>query len=228
MYFIRRFLPIFALLCITYPLRGQDDFIAFWQPGIAVNYKVVPGYKHHFSLTNRSYTFRNSDLQLRVRQLDIAHFSRLKILDNQSLGFGIQYRFRGVFEEEKGNELRLMQQYNLTWNPRATRLGHRIRTEQRIFNSKTIHRFRYRFALDRALIGEKLDVGEPYLVATLESLLSVGSGQSPQYDQRLGLNIGWLLSNSGKIQTGVEYRCEDFTSLCQDILFFNTTLVFSL
>ncbi len=224
---IKKYLFILGFLCAT-AVWCQEDLVSYWQPGVAVNYKVAPGYEHNFSLTKRTFTYKDSDLQFDIRQLDLVHFSKLKLLDNQSLGFGIQYRFRKVFEPDSGNELRLTQQYNITFRPRVVRLGHRVRTEQRIFKERTIHRFRYRFALDRPLVGEKLDIGEPYIVGTLESLLSVGAGQSSQYDQRVGLNIGWLVSQKSKIQAGLEYRREDFTAAGEDVLFFNTSLVLSL
>ena len=209
-------------------MHSQDSFTGYWQPGVSINYKVAPGYQHNFSVTNRSYIYQNEDWELSARQLDLAHFSNWKFLDNQSLGLGLQYRFRKWFEADRGNELRLTQQYNITFRPRATRFGHRARTEQRIFNNGTIHRFRYRFAVDRPLSGEKLDIGEPYLVGTSETLLSVGAGIVPEYDLRFGLNMGWLLSDRGKIQAGLEYRIEDFTGFGNDILFVNTTLVLTL
>ena len=225
---IKKSLLLIGLLCAISTAWSQEDLVSFWQPGIAVNYKVAPGYEHNFSLTKRTFTYRDSDLLFDVRQLDLVHFSKLKLLDNQSLGFGIQYRFRKVFEPDNGNELRLSQQYNITFRPRVVRFGHRLRSEQRIFKQRTVHRLRYRFAFDRPLVGEKLDIGEAYLVGTLESLLSIGSGQSPQYDQRVALNVGWLVSQKSKIQAGLEYRREDFTNIGQDVLFFNTSLILSL
>ncbi|MDX1314740.1 MAG: DUF2490 domain-containing protein [Eudoraea sp.] len=225
---IKKCLFLLGLLCAVVPLWSQEDLVSYWQPGIAVNYKVAPGYEHNFSLTKRTFTYRDSDLLFDIRQLDLVHFSKLKLQDNQSVGLGVQYRFRKVFEPDNGNELRLTQQYNITFRPRIVRFGHRLRSEQRIFKQRTIHRFRYRFALDRPLVGEKLDVGEPYIVGTLESLVSVGPGQSPQYDQRVAMNIGWLVSQKSKVQIGLEYRREDFAAIGEDVLFFNTSLVLSL
>ncbi|MCX2718250.1 DUF2490 domain-containing protein [Lentiprolixibacter aurantiacus] len=228
MFSIKKFLFLSGLLFVISSLWSQDDFVSYWQPGIAVNYKVAPGYEHNFSLTKRSFTYNDSNLQFDVRQLDLVHFSKWRLLDNQSVGLGIQYRFRKVFEPDSGNELRLTQQYNITFRPRTMRFGHRIRSEQRIFREQTIHRFRYRLALDRPLVGEKLDVGEPYIIGALESLISVGAGQRPEFDQRVGLNIGWLVSQKSKIQAGLEYRREDFTNTGADLLFLNTSLVLSL
>ena len=139
MSFIKKCLLLLVVLCVS-AAWSQDDLVSYWQPGIAVNYKVAPGYEHNFSLTKRTFTYRDSQLQFDIRQLDLVHFSNLKILDNQSIGFGIQYRFRKVFEPDRGNELRLTQQYNITFRPRVLRIGHRLRSEQRIFKQQTIHR----------------------------------------------------------------------------------------
>ncbi len=227
MYCIRGCLWLLLLL-FTIPLHSQESFTAYAQPGISINYEAAPGYQHNFSLTNRSYIYLNENWEFAARQLDLVHFSNWKFLDNQSLGFGLQYRFRKLFESDKGNELRLTQQYNITFRPQATRFGHRLRAEQRILKNVTIHRFRYRFAADRPLAGEKLDVGEAYLVATSEALLSLASAATPQYDIRFALNMGWLISDGGKLQAGLEYRIEDFSGFGNHVLFVNTGLVLSL
>jgi hypothetical protein len=64
-------------------------------------------------------------------------------------------------------------------------LGYRVRAEQRITDKPTIHRFRYRFAIDFPLQGEALDVGERYAVFSAKSLLSVAKALLPEYDQRV-------------------------------------------
>lgn len=207
---------------------AQENFTGYFQPQVAVNYNVKSNYSHNFSLAQRNYTFNDSELQLKTRQLDLVHFSKLKIRENQSLALGIQYRFRETFEPSKGNELRITQQYNITSKPRIVRFGHRFRSEQRITKALTIHRFRYRFALDFPLNGEQLDIGEAYFVASTESLLSVAKGQGPEYDQRITGNIGWLLRAKTKLQFGLEYRAENHVKETENVLFLNANLIFSL
>ncbi|MGN7512902.1 MAG: DUF2490 domain-containing protein [Allomuricauda sp.] len=200
-----------SFLLFMFSVHSQENLTGYWQPQFAVNYQVTRGYSHNFSIANRNYIFDDEEFTLKARQLDIAHFSKWNIRDNQSIAMGIQYRFRNNFED-KGNELRLTQQYNVTTKPFAVRFGHRFRTEQRITNALTIHRFRYRFALDFPLAGEKLDPGEPYFVGSFENLLSVAKHNAPQYDARLAGQVGWQLNDSIKFQVGVEYRMEDFSS----------------
>lgn len=209
-------------------LSGQNNLTAYLQPQIALNYDVRQGYSHNFSLEQRNYVYDDNDLQLKTRQLDVAHFSNLKIRDNQSLAFGILYRFRENFEPDRNNELRLTQQYNITFKPRIARFGHRFRSEQRITSTLTTHRFRYRFAIDLPLNGEQLDVGEAYLVGSTESLLSVARGQGPEYDQRITGTIGWLLNEKTKLQFGLEYRAENYVQETENVLFLHVNLIFSL
>ncbi|WP_420845235.1 hypothetical protein [Maribacter litopenaei] len=77
-------------------------------------------------------------------------------------------------------------------------------------------------------MGEQLDVGEPYLVISTESLLSVGKSMNPAYDQRITSKIGWVLSPKTKFQIGGEYRAENYTRTIENELYFLTELVLSL
>ncbi|RRQ50339.1 DUF2490 domain-containing protein [Maribacter algicola] len=207
---------------------AQDNLTGYWNPQVALNYDVTPNYSHNFSIENRSFLYRDSDVQLTVRQIDINHFSNLKTRDNQSVGFGIKYRIRNSFDNNANNELRLTQQFNVTFKNGSIRYGNRFRAEQRITNENTVHRFRYRFAIDFPLKGEELDVGEPYLVLSTEALLSVGKSMNPEYDQRITPKLGWILSPTTKFQIGGEYRAENYLHTTENVLFFLTELVLSL
>lgn len=206
---------------------SQDNLTAYWQPSFAINYKVTETYSHNFSLRNRNYIYDDEKTQLSVRQLDLNHFSNVKLQDNQSVAFGLMYRVRESFDGG-ADELRLTQQYNITSKPLTVRYGQRFRLEQRITSITTTHRFRYRFSIDFPLQGEKLDVGEPYLVTNAESLLSIAKTIQPQYDVRLTLNLGWKMSDASKLQFGLEYRSEDFNQELEHVLFFLSTLNISL
>ncbi|GMN09809.1 hypothetical protein MTsPCn9_18520 [Croceitalea sp. MTPC9] len=215
------------LFLISLSSVAQENFTAYWQPSIAVNYDVTSRYSNNFSIQNRNYIYDNETTEFSIRQIDVSHYSNLRIRDNQSVAFGILYRFRENFDGGN-NELRLTQQYNLQYKPYVVRYGHRLRSEQRVTSSKTTHRFRYRFSLDFPLQGEKLDIGEPYFVGNFENLLSATKEQEPQYDVRLTLNFGWKLSEKTKLQVGSEYRLEDYSQDLEQVLFFLSTLNISL
>ncbi|MDC6365436.1 MULTISPECIES: DUF2490 domain-containing protein [Flavobacteriaceae] len=211
------FVLIFGLF--TFICSGQENFTAYWQPQVAINYNVSNTYSHNFSLGHRAYLVDEGNTLFRGRQLDLVHFSKWGLSDNQSIAMGVQYRFRDIFDG-KSNELRLTQQYNFTKRPLVVRFGHRFRAEQRILKELTVHRFRYRFAIDFPLKGEKLDVGEPFLATSMENLLSVGKGRSSQYDNRISGQIGWKFNKGLKVLFGIEYRLEDYTSQKTDNVLF--------
>lgn len=206
---------------------GQDRFTTYLQPQIAVNYKVSTFYSHNFGLENRNYLIEEGNTEFRVRHLHFSHFSNLQLKGDQSIAIGIQYRFRDWFDDGS-NELRFTQQFNVTSRPQVVRFGHRFRTEQRITKNLTIHRFRYRFSIDFPLQGERLDVGEPYFVGNLESLLSLAKNAKPEYDKRLTIHLGWLLNEEIKFQFGMEYRIENFSADYENVLFALSSLNFSL
>ncbi|XLS28812.1 DUF2490 domain-containing protein [Flavobacteriaceae bacterium M23B6Z8] len=207
-------------------LSAQSDLIGYWEPEISFNYDVTPNYRHNFGIRKRSFIYTDEETELRLRQIDISHFSNWKINANESLGGGILYRFRDNFEGGS-NELRLTQQYNYAIKPSSVRFGHRVRVEQRITTRVTLHRFRYRFAIDFPLNGEKTDVGEAYIAISTEALLSIAKQAVPEYDHRITLQIGWLLSTKLRLQSGIEYRSENFTNDTEPIFFILNSLVFS-
>ncbi len=218
---------LFALLAPSF-IFAQEDLLGFLQPQISVNYSLTPVYSHNFSVTQRVFFLNVPQNSIPTRHVDLAHFSNFKVDGNRSLGLGIMYRFREPFEGTDINELRLTQQANITSRLRAMRLGHRFRTEQRIFPTRTVHRFRYRFSADGPLQGEKLDPRELYWVGNLESLVSVGKGIRPVYGLRAGAWIGFLANNTTRIQIGTEYRRVGLWMEGRPVLFLHSSLILNL
>ena len=219
---------IFIIVLVQCFFAGaQERFITYVEPDLSLNYDVVRNYSHNFKISQRSYIYKESST-FEARQLDISHFSELQVSFGQSVALGIQYRFRNIFESHEENELRFTQQYNLIHRGGTIRMASRLRTEQRISASLTTHRFRLRFAVDTPLNGEKLDVGETYFIASTESLLSVARSNKPALDQRVTIQLGWLLTEKTKVQIGTEYRSENYTQDIESVLFFLTSLVFGL
>lgn len=213
-----------ALLLCSLSVCSQNDFTAYFEPSFAVNHKVNDTYKVNFSTVSRNYIYRDDAFEFTVRQVQFVHFSTYIFNSNHSVSAGIMYRFRENFED-RSNELRFTQQYNYAFRPNIVRFGHRFRTEQRITTAHTIHRFRYRFTIDLPLEGERLDIGEAYFVANTESLLSVANSELPEIDQRFTTQIGWQLTQNLKLQTGLEYRFENYNQNTQEILFILSSVI---
>ena len=201
---------MFLFLSLVFsPLWSQDDFETLGESELAINHDVNDSYQINVSLRSRYFFYRNNTFNYQQQQIDLTHFSTFKINYYSSVSLGIQYRNRALFIDN-GNELRITQQYNFTKRPFVLRFGHRFRLEQRIFEQLTILRGRYRFSVDFPLSGVKLDVGEAYLVFSTEALLSVNRSIAPEIDHRTTSFIGWLVSDSLKLQLGLEYRLEEF------------------
>ncbi|WP_400075236.1 DUF2490 domain-containing protein [Winogradskyella sp. R77965] len=223
MYYIKNSLALFAcLLCLN--LFSQSDFEGLGETSFSLNHKVSGDYKINFAVRSRYYLYQDNDFNFENRQLDMVHFSTLNLDYNHSLSLGVQYRLRESIDGGS-NELRLTQQFNYTKRNLALRFGHRVRFEQRILENLTILRSRYRFALDFPLNGEKLDVGENYLITSMETLLSHSKKIKPELDNRTTVHLGWLVSETLKMQFGLEYRFEALNIKTEEKLFILTSLI---
>lgn len=211
--------------CVSF---GQEDILGYTQPQISLNYSLTPVYGHNFSITQRVFFLNPPEAMFLTRHLDLAHFSNFKLPGHASLGFGILYRFREAFEDRDVNELRLTQQANFTFHQQSLRFGHRFRSEQRILPSITIHRFRYRFAVDGPLQGANLDFRELYWIGHIEGLMSVGKGIGPIYGLRASAWLGYLANDTIRLQVGTEYRRIVSGNEGQSVLFLLSALILNL
>lgn len=211
---------LFGLALAIFCCRGfgQTNFESLGETAFSINHDFSQSYKTNFALRSRYFLYRDESVNFENRQVDLVHFSTLSLDYRHSLSIGIQYRIRESIDGGS-NELRLMQQFNYTKRNETLRFGHRFRFEQRILLDLTILRSRYRFALDLPLNGIKLDVGETYLVLSMEALLSQGKIIKPELDHRTTGNIGWAISKKSKLQFGLEYRFEAFNSKTEHKLF---------
>lgn len=226
MFYIKRIFIGFGFIFCSLSF-SQSDFETLGESSFALDHKVSDKYSINFATRSRYFLYRNEDFELKNRQIDFVHFSTLKLNYNHSISLGVQYRFREAFDGGN-NELRLTQQFNYTKQNLALRFGHRLRLEQRIFNNFTVWRSRYRFALDFPLNGEKLDIGEGYMVTSMEALLSVANENKSEFDHRTTAQIGWLISEDLKLQAGLEYRFEAFNLETEYRLFILTSAILKL
>ena len=225
------FIKRMGILCFVFfscACWGQDDLLGLLQPRVSLNYSLNPHYAHNFSFAQRVLFLNPVNSGIETIHLDLAHFSNFKLPRQRSIGLGIMYRLREPFEGPDQNELRLTQQFNLIHRKHSIRFGHRFRTEQRIFPSLTVHRFRYRFSADGPVQGKKLDPGELYWVGNLEALNSVGKGIRPLYGLRATAWLGYLASDTAKIQVGTEYRRVGLWLEGRPVLFLLSSLILNL
>ena len=77
---------LLVFLCVLTFAFAQENLTGYWQPQIGINYKVSTNYSHNFSVAKRTFILRDSQTEFTIRQLDLVHFSNLKIQGNQSIG----------------------------------------------------------------------------------------------------------------------------------------------
>jgi hypothetical protein len=136
------------------------------------------------------------------------------------------YRNRDLFEDSS-NEFRITSQLNIKGVGDHLRVGHRFRIEQRFFTGLTVHRLRYRIALDLPLNGYKLDLGEFYLTSATSLLWNI-SKDIPELDNRTSVQIGWFYSKSLKLQIGLEHRFNEINRASNHDMFLLTSAIFKI
>ena len=219
---------LLGLLFVSLTLYGQSTFDGYMQSQFVLDYKVLPLYSHTNGVELQNTFVTENESFWRVQQIDVYHFSQLKILDNQSIAVGLQYRIEETFVPEIDDEFRLTEQYN--YNRRGTyfRHGHRVRVEQQFKEDVTEHRFRYRYTMDIPIKGIQLDLNELYVAMATESLLEVVKGDHSEYDQRIYLDAGLFLNKTIGFEFGLEYRFEDYTHTPTHTLIINSSVNISL
>lgn len=216
-------LLVLGLLFVAIKSHAQGTTEILNENAIALRHSVSKLFSINFELSNRAFVYTNDDVLYKMRQVQISHFSALKLDLKQSIALGIMYRNRNAFDDSS-NEIRLTQQYNRKSLNKTLRLGHRFRSEQRFFDEFTEFRFRYRLALDIPLQGLKLDEGETYFIVTNEGLLTSSKINEPEIEYRLSPSIGILLTDDLNIEFGIELRLDKLNIKTEDTVFLNTSI----
>lgn len=212
-------------LLLLGPLFGfsQKHLEMFTENIFSINHDFSDTYSTNFELGTRAFLYTNQETLFKTRQLELSHFSTLRLNLKSSISLGLKLRNRDWFEDSS-SEIRLTQQFNTKTLLSTLRFGHRFRSEQRFYEDETVFRYRYRLALDVPLQGLKLDVGETYFVLYNEALWSISKISKPEFEYRISPSIGILLSKDLNLELGLEYRLDKLNMNTDHELFFNTSL----
>lgn len=215
------------LFMLPQSILSQDPL--FWENEFAVNTKFNSRWKLNIGVANRNLLTRdvaNEPISFDARHIQVEMNSGYEVGFYSTLGGGIMYRFNTLQGIDAKNELRLTQQFSIAKTYNALRIVHRFKTDQRIFNSTTEHRFRYRLSTDFPLQGLQLDTGEFYVVASTETVFNSGNKITPMWDQRFVTALGNQVSKSLKAQIDIEYRFENWAQEVSTRWFLVTGLVY--
>lgn len=219
------------LLLFIFPgsVLSQDPL--FWENELALNTKFNPRWKLNVGIANRNLIVEdlaNEPFAFNGRHIQIEINSGYEIGFYSTLGGGVMYRFNTLQGKEAQNELRFTQQYSIAKKYNSVRIVHRFKTDQRLFEDATEHRFRYRLSTDFPLQGLRLDKGEFYVIGSSEIVFNTGNTIAPMWDQRFVGALGNQVSKSLKAQIDIEYRFEDWTQNRNSRWFIVTGIIYRL
>ncbi|MDO7136854.1 DUF2490 domain-containing protein [Algibacter lectus] len=214
-------LLLLTFIFINFEAFSQEHFSALGETTFGLNKKVSETYGINFTLRSRYFLYKDEQLKYNQQQIDLYHFSKLKLDKRHSLSLGTYYRTRDLFNSGS-NELRFTQQFTYKKQSPNMRFSHRLRAEQRFLKNKTIFRERYRFSLNLPINNDT------YFIGALEGLLSLTKQTTLELDERSTAQFGWLLSDTLKLQAGLEHRLETFNIEPQHYVFVLTTAVINI
>lgn len=188
-------------------------------PTVNVDYSLTERFSQEFEVENRNFIYKEGVTDLIAKHLELSHFSTYQH-KNRMFAFGIKYRFEADRKDE--NELRLVQQYE--WKRVAnSSFSHRLRAEERIYRSITKFRFRYKATLN---VKPKTFADDIYF--SNELAIETNKSRILEYENRLGVEIGWNFLRKSAFLIGAQYRLSDFTNLVTHDLFLTVGLEFKL
>lgn len=197
-------LLILSLLLSTTSL-AQAEFKGHYEAFVQLEYDLSEKFSQEFTIESRFNWYDDHRWKLKIKQIDLAHFTSYKINQKHDVALGIQYRFEENFEKDEHNELRLTEQYKYEMDLTSVKMQHRIRAEQR-FSAETSHRYRYKIEITRNL-NDAISIS-----GALETLLTVSKNSKPEYEQRIAAEINLRINDFTELELGTEYRLDDFTA----------------
>lgn len=102
---------ILCLLFVFFKAKAQDNTEILNENVFGIRHSFTKSYSVNFEVSNRAFVYTDDTVLYKMRQVQISHFSALKLDLKQSIALGLMYRHRDAFEDSS-NEIRLTQQYN--------------------------------------------------------------------------------------------------------------------
>lgn len=191
-------------------LKAQNSYQAGFLPKININKGFENGVGVNLKAESRQILAQGDflDAPKAAYRFGLADFSlvasrKTGLLSKIAGGYLIRFREQKVVH-------RAIQQFSVVRRYYGFRIGHRFAADQSFGASqKTELRLRYRLAAEIPLSGEAINQHELYLKPQNEYL---NSWQNSQYDleMRFALLVGYLFSDSNKLEAGLNYRRSDF------------------
>lgn len=198
---IKRIVILIVFFLAVLSLKAQQaDY--YWEPKFSVSKSLSDLWRIQGSVALRQI-LDNDPVML--QKMETAISLDRSLFNASKIGGGYLFGGDDLFRPEVENEHRFMQQYAFYFKLFKYRIANRIRSEQRIYSDDYKNRFRYRLSIDFPVNGEKLDTKEAYVIAFNEFLANVSSKEH-DFENRIGVGLGWKLEKINKIQLQLQYR----------------------
>jgi hypothetical protein len=201
---------------------AQNNTEYLGETSVGIKHKLSKKYSFNFTLRSRYFLYQDASWLYNQQQVDIYHFSTLKLSNKHKLSLGLYYRNRAFFEAGSG-EIRITERFSFEQKHPRILYSHKIRLEQRFLNTLTIFRQRYKFGVNFPLNRKTYNTGKTFLLANLESLVSFSSALPPITDLRTTAQFGWKATKNLVIKTGLEHRLEAYNLRGYNLFFLLTS-----
>lgn len=198
------------VLMMSIKLNAQSSFQFGGLPSFNMNTKLKNDWSFNTKIESRQSLQRGVfggeiDRSYQYLLTDFSVIAAKKVGLNARLGGGYLLRFEGedLFH-------RFIQQYSFVRRMIGYRLAHRFLSDQTISQAEeTTFRLRYRLVSEIPLSGESADPKEFYLKIGNEYINSL---QAAEYDLEVRFTpmIGYGLSKTFRVETGLDYRVNSF------------------
>lgn len=204
------FIRIIIILQLINSAYAQDTYQFGLLPSLNVNKKLKSDWSLNTKIESRQL-FQNGDFIGNVEKKYKYVLTDFSLITAKKIGLNSRMA-GGYFIRLEKTQLvhRFIQQYTVVQRLSGYRLAHRFLSDQTLTKDETLEfRIRYRITAEVPLNGEALDPGEFYFKINNEYL---NSFQDTEYnfEMRLVPLLGYDLTESYKIETGLDYRINSF------------------
>ncbi len=149
----KRYWFFLLFLFLSFFAKAQNTLPILAEPEIKIKVKTEGSWSYDFGISHRNLIY-SEDFLFEEIQMELAHTTNYALSERDKIGFGVKYRFRGIFDKSRHNELRFLLQYGHSVKYTKIKTNHRFRFEQR-FRENTIFRTRYKFSAFLPLSSEE-------------------------------------------------------------------------
>lgn len=199
---------LFFLFFITFPLHSQNAQSLLMEPVVRMVFNHDQTWSYSFGAAHRGLLLETYDAQkntgYNTEHLELNQYTQYRISESSAISLRFRYRLNKLFNKERHNEYRIIQEYRHNKPNAWLNLWHRARFEQRFTEVLTVFRGRYRIGISQQLSRE-FSIG-----TSTEALYSVSVKLKPEPEQRFMISLGNTSFDNLDLNLGLEYRLSNY------------------